>query len=37
MNFSLGALATNWKFLAVDNLNESVLGADFIENRHTKS
>ena len=31
VNLSLGVLATNWKFLVVDNLNESVLGADFIE------
>ena len=37
VNPRLGALETNWKFLVVDNLNESVLGADFIENHYTKS
>ena len=37
VNLSLGALATIWKFLVVDNLNESVLGADFIESHYTKS
>ena len=34
---SLETLATNWKFLVVDNLDESVLGADFIESHYTKS
>ena len=37
VNLSLGALATNWKFLVVNNLNESVLGADFIESHYTNS
>ena len=37
VSLSLGALETNWKFLVVDNLNESVLGADFIESHYTKS
>ena len=32
VNLSLGALETNWKFLVVDNLNESVMEAEFIEN-----
>lgn len=33
----LGNLETSWKFLVVDNLKESVLGADFIENHHKDS
>ena len=37
MNLNLGALETNWKFLVLDNLNESVLGEDFIERHYTKS
>ena len=37
MSFSIGSLETKWKFLVVDNLNESVLGADFIESHHTTS
>ena len=37
MSFRIGSLETKWKFLVVDNLNESVLGADFIESHHTTS
>ena len=37
MSFSIGSLETKWKFLVVDNLNESVLGANFIESHHTTS
>ena len=37
VNLSLGTLSTNWKFLVVDGLNESVLGADFIESHYTTS
>ena len=33
----LGGVLTQWKFLVVDNLRESVLGADFIESHHTSS
>jgi hypothetical protein len=35
VNLSLGSLKTSWKFLVVDNLKESVLGADFIESHYT--
>jgi hypothetical protein len=37
VNLSLGSLKTSWKFLVVDNLKESVLGADFIESHYTTS
>ncbi len=37
VSFSTGSLETKWKFLVVDNLNESILGADFIESHHTTS
>ena len=37
VNLSLGTLSTNWRFLVVDGLNESVLGADFIESHYTTS
>jgi hypothetical protein len=37
VNLSLGSLKTSWKFLVVDNLKESVLGADFIERHYTTS
>ena len=33
----LGVVRTQWKFLVVDNLRESVLGADFIESHHESS
>ena len=33
----LGDVRTQWKFLVVDNLRESVLGADFIESHHESS
>ena len=33
----LGGVLTQWKFLVVDNLRESVLGADFIESHHESS
>ena len=33
----LGGLQSRWKFLVVDNLGESVLGADFIESHHKSS
>jgi len=32
-----GGVQQQWKFLAVDNLRESVLGADFIESHHKSS
>ncbi|CAB4021070.1 Hypothetical predicted protein [Paramuricea clavata] len=37
VNLSLGSLETSWKFLVVDNLKESDLGADFIESHYTTS
>ncbi|CAB4040862.1 Hypothetical predicted protein, partial [Paramuricea clavata] len=37
VNLSLGSLKSRWKFLVVDNLKESVLGADFIESHYTTS
>lgn len=33
----LGGLQCQWKFLVVDDLRESVLGADFIESHHKSS
>ena len=33
----LGRVQTKWKFLVVDNLRESVLGADFIKSHHKSS
>ena len=33
----LGGVLTQWKFLLVDNLRESVFGADFIERHHKSS
>lgn len=32
-----GQFQTTWKFLVVENLSESVLGADFIDSHHTES
>ena len=33
----MGSLNTTWKFLVVENLTESVIGADFIEKHHNDS
>ena len=33
----LRGVQTQWKFLVVDNLRDSVLGADFIESHHRSS
>ena len=33
----MGSLNTTWKFLVVENLAESVIGADFIEKHHNDS
>ena len=37
VSLCLGSLKTSWNFLVADNLQESVLGADFIENHHSES
>ena len=37
VSLRLGNLSTNWKFLVVENLSESVLGADFIAEHHKDS
>ena len=37
VTLELGGAQTKWNFLVVDDLRESVLGADFIESHHESS
>jgi hypothetical protein len=37
VSLNLGSLNTTWKFLVVENITESVLGADFIAEHHKGS
>ena len=37
VRLELGGAQTKWNFLVVDDLRESVLGADFIESHHESS
>ena len=37
VSLNLGSLNTTWKFLVVENMTESVLGADFIAEHHKGS